>query len=127
MKRLIKSIPVANGELRVISAGQRRPLAHFTGRVEIIEDTKTVPLLGTMQTGMKTVYASFIVCGGIDYHCKLDDSFIHSGKIYEATADVNNEIIDFAGLRFEDSNPMENELTFSINDLELVEKLLKQS
>jgi len=42
----------------------------------------------------------------------------------EATGDVECEALHFAGLRFEDSDPLRNELTFEITDLELIQKLL---
>lgn len=67
MQRLIKSLPAANGELYVTSAGLRQALARFTGMVEITEKQTTVPILGSIQKGTKRIYASFIVCDDIDY------------------------------------------------------------
>lgn len=124
MNRIIKTIPATDGELYVTSAGQRLPLAHFSSRVEITESTKLVPILGTVQKGMKTIYASFIVCGNLEYQREINSEFIHSGKVYEAAADVDNERLCFAGLRFEDSDPLKNELVFEITDLELIRKLM---
>lgn len=124
MNRIIKTIPAADGELFVISAGQRLPLAHFSGRVEITENTTLVPILGTVQRGTKTIYASFIVCGDLEYHREPDSNLIHSGKIFEAITDINGERLEFAGLRFEYSDPLKNELVFEIRDLELIQKLI---
>lgn len=123
MDKVINVIPAANGELFVISAGKRFLLAHFKGRVEIMERTKFVPILGTVQKGTKTIYASFIVCGDLEYQKEIDNGYIHSGKVYDVFADVDSERIHFAGLRFEDSNPLKNELVFEITDLELIQKL----
>lgn len=125
MEKLIKTISVADGELYVISAGRRYLVARFDGRIEIVEKTNLVPILGTVQKGTKTIYASFIVCGDLEYQQEQNSSLIHSGKVYEAVAYVENEKTIFAGLQFEDSNPIENELVFHITDLELIQKLLK--
>ena len=123
MKRVIKEIPAADGELQVVSAGRRQSLAHFQGRVEICEYTTTIPVLGAVQKGTKQIYASFIVCG-MEYHREIDDGFIHSGKVYEAAANVQGKRLHFAGMRFADSNPVSNELVFCIPDLELIQALL---
>ncbi len=123
MDKVINVIPATNGELYVISAGRRLPLARFEGRVKIMERTKLVPILGTVQKGTKAIYASFIVCGNLEYQIEIDNGYIHSGKVYDVFADVDGERIHFAGLRFEDSNPLKNELVFEITDLELIQKL----
>lgn len=124
MNRLIKTLSVKNGKLFVIAAGQRLPLAGFSGRIEIIERTALVPVLGTVQKGTKTIYASFIVCGNLEYQRQMERDFIHSGKVYEAHGDVEGEVLHFAGMRFEDSDPLNNELMFEITDLELIQKML---
>ena len=124
MNRIIKILPVTDGELFVISAGQRLPLAHFSGRIEIAENTKLVPILGTVQKGTKQIFASFIFCGDLDYQREFDSGLIHSGKVFEALADVKSERLEFAGLRFLDSDPLKNELVFKITDLELIQKLI---
>ena len=125
MEKLIKTIPAAGGELYAVSAGHRYPVARFGGRIEIMEKINMVPILGTVQKGTKTIHASFIICGDLEYLQEQGSSFIHSGKVYEATAYVDNEQTVLAGLQFEDSNPVENELVFQIMDLELIQKLLK--
>lgn len=125
MDRLIKTIPATDGELYAISAGRRFSLAGFNGRVEVRERTSLTPILGTVQKGTKKILASFIVCGDLEYRQQIDDGFINSGKVYEASADVEGEKICFAGLRFEDSDPLKNELIFEITDLELIQKLMR--
>lgn len=123
MNRIIKSIHAENGELFVISTGRRLPLAGFSGRVEIVEHQRLVPVLGTVQKGTKSIYASFIVCGDLEYRQEPAGDLIHSGKVFEAVADVDGERLNFAALRFEDNNPLNNELVFEITDLELIQKL----
>lgn len=54
----------------------------------------------------------------------ISDDFIHSGKVYDAVADVVGVRTVFAGLRFEDSDPIKNRLTFEITDMELIQRLL---
>lgn len=124
MNNIIKTIPAENGELYVISAGQRDMLAKFSGRLEIIEHTNLVPILGEIQKGTKKIQASFIVCGNLEYQRQVADDFIHSGKVYEAAADLCGERLFLSGLQFTDSDPLSNELTFEIADLELIKKLL---
>ncbi len=124
-ERLIKTLPCECGELYATSAGQRRLLARFNGRIEIIEHTTLVPMLGTVQKGTKTIYASFMLCGNLEYQREADYQSIHSGKVYDAIADVEGERLSFAGMRFEDSDPINNELVFNITDLELIQKMLK--
>ncbi len=124
MDRIIKKLPVTGGDLSVISAGERRPLAHFNGRIEIIEKIALIPMLGKVQRGTRTIYASFIICGDLEYQMETPDEFIHSGNIYEADADVGGERLCFAGLRFEDLDPVADELTFEITDLSLIQKLM---
>lgn len=125
MECLIKTLPCGRGELFVTSAGLRLPLAKFQGRIEIFETTNLIPMLGTLQRGPKTIHASFMVCGDLEYQTEEACNLIHSGNVYDATANVQGERITFAGMRFEDSDPVENELTFNITDLALIEKLLK--
>ena len=115
----------AEGTLYVISAGQRLMLARFNGKVKITEKTSLVPVLGTVQKGTKRIIASFVVCGDPEYYMNVDNGFINSGKVYEAVADVDGERIYFAGLRFEDSEPLKNELVFEITDLELIRKFME--
>ncbi len=126
MERIIKSLSAANGELYVTSAGQRKALARFNGVVEIKEKQTLVPLLGATQKGTKSIYASFIVCGDIDYQMEIRGGFIHSGKIYDAVADIEGVRTILAGLRFEDSDPIKNQLVFEITDTELIQKLLTE-
>ncbi len=126
MERIIKSLPAENGELYVTSAGQRRALARFTGVVEIRETQMLVPLLGATEKGTKRIYASFVVCGDIDYQMEIPDGFIHSGKVFDAVADIDGRSTILAGLRFADSDPIKNELVFEITDTELIQKLLTE-
>ncbi|UNI72470.1 MAG: hypothetical protein [Chaetfec virus UA24_244] len=124
-ERLIKIIPCDNGELYETAGGQRRSLACFNGQIEIKEHTTLIPRLGTVQKGTKSIYASFLMCGDLEYRRETDYQYIHSGKVYDAVADVEGERLSFAGMRFEDSDPIKNELIFRITDLELVQKLLE--
>lgn len=124
MKRIIKTIPCDNGALYETSAGQRRQLAQFRGRIEITEHTTLIPLLGTVQRGTKYIRASFIVCEEMDYTCAPENALIHSGKVYDATADAAGTCLTFAGLRFADSDPIRNELSFEVTDMELIQRLL---
>lgn len=83
-------------------------------------------ILGSNCKGVKKIYASFILCNDVVY-CS-DDEF-NSGKVYEATGDVQGETscerLIFSGLRFEDSDPVSGSITFEITDLELIRKMLE--
>ncbi len=120
----IKVIPADDGELHMTSGGRRHCIARFSGRVEIEEKQKQVTMLGTLQKGTKRISASFIVCGDLDFQSGFSFDSVDSGKVFEAQAGVCGERLSFAGLRFEDSDPLKNELIFEIPDLELIQKLL---
>ena len=121
---IIKIIPANDGELYMTSGGRRCRIASFSGRVEIEERQAQVAILGTMQKGAKRIYASFIVCGDMDFQKGFGFDAVHGGRVFEAQAGVCGERLAFAGLRFEDSDPLRNELIFEIPDLELVQELL---
>ena len=124
MERLLKTLPVINGELFVTSAGLRLKMAEFIGEVKIYERQRQVAVLGSLQKGVKSIYASVIVCGELDYQTGAGEDLIHSGRVFDAAADVLSERVYFAGLRFADSDPINNELIFEITDLELIKKLV---
>lgn len=121
----IKVIPANDGELYMTSGGRRYCIARFNGRVEIEEKQTRVAILGTLQKGTKRIFASFVVCGDVDFQRGFGFESIDSGKVFEAQAIVNGERLAFAGLRFEDSDPLKNELIFEIPDLELIQKMLE--
>ena len=121
---IIKVIPANNGELYMTSGGRRYYIARFSGRVEIEEKQAQVAILGTLQKGTKRIFASFVVCGDIDFQSGFGFDSVDSGKVFEAWAIVSGERFTFAGLRFEDSDPLKNELIFEITDLELIQKML---
>lgn len=120
----IKVIPANDGELYMTSGGRRYCIARFNGRVEIEEKQTRVAILGTLQKGTKRIFASFVVCGDVDFQRGFGFDCIDSGKVFEAQAIVSGEKLAFAGLRFEDSDPLKNELVFEIPDLELIQKML---
>ena len=119
----IKVIPANNGELYMTSGGRRYCIARFSGRVEIEEKQTQVAILGTLQKGTKRIFASFVICGDIDFQNGFEFDSVDSRKVFEAWAVVSGERLSFAGLRFEDSDPLKNELVFEIPDLELIQKL----
>ncbi len=124
MERIIKTIPAEKGELYVTSGGKQRMLAQFDGAIEISERQAMIPILGTVQKGLKSIYASILICGDIDYSVNEPSELIDSGKVYDAIADVEGERTRLAGLRFKDSDPIKNTLVFEITDIELIQKLL---
>ncbi len=125
MDTIIKTLTAADSSLSVTAAGRRSELASFTGRIEITEHTSYVPLLGALHKGMKSIHASFITCGNIDYKMPVNENTIHAGRVFDAKATVSGERLRFSGLKFIDSDPIENELVFELTDYELIEKLLK--
>lgn len=120
----IKVIPADDGELYMVSGGRRYCIARFNGQVEIEEKQAQVAIPGTLQKGTKRIYASFIVCGDIDFQKGFGFDSVHGGRVFEAQAGVCGERLAFAGLRFEDFDPIQNKLIFEIPDLELIQKLL---
>lgn len=125
MRTLIKTLSVTDGQMNMIKAGRRIPLAQFSGHINIFEAQSNVSILGQPAKGVKRIYASFIICNDMDYNT---DEEINSGNVYEATATVQGEHecekLLFAGLRLDDSDPVAGSITFEITDLELIRKLL---
>ena len=125
MTKLIKTLDIQNASLTVITAGRRLPLAQFAGKIEITEQQSMAPVLGRMCKGIKKIYASFLICNEIDY-CSEEE--LHTGKVYEAegivTGDERSEKLLFAGMRFEDTDPVKGTITFEVTDLELIRKML---
>lgn len=121
----IKTLEIENSTLNVTSAGRRRYLADFNGKIEIYEEQKYVSILGNNCKGIKRIYASFIFCDDTRYN--FNDEF-HSGKVYEAVGDVQGEHMRestvFSGLKFEEYNPIDGSVIFEITDLELIRKML---
>lgn len=120
MNKIIKSISATEGDLYVISAGERLPLARFIGWVKTTENTKLTLSPGTVEEGIKTIHASLTVCVHLEYKREIINKFIRAGKVFEAYADIEGERFYFAGLRFENFNHPQNELVFEIADLELI-------
>lgn len=123
---VIKQIKLDKGKLLGIIAGRRLALAKFTGRIEITEERMDVTILGNRCKGEKRIIASIVLCEDVNY---LSDERVYDGTVYEATGTVvrKDGVIEpllLAGLQFEDSDPVEGTLTFSIPDLALIEKLL---
>lgn len=122
---LIKQIPLNNGELFAISNGNRRYIANFTGNVEIHEDKKLIPILGQIKEGARSIYASFVVSDDIEYKDSQAFGLINNINIFESVGECFGEVIHFYGMEFIDNDPVNNELRFKINDLKLIERLLK--
>ena len=78
---IIKVIPANNGELYMTSGGRRYYIARFSGRVEIEEKQAQVAILGTLQKGTKRIFASFVVCGDIDFQSGFGFDSVDSGKV----------------------------------------------
>lgn len=126
MSSIIRELPAVGGELFVTRGGNKYRLAEFSGCVEIYEDQYYVPRIGQLRRGPKKIHASFMLCEDIRY---LLPEEICDGRIYSATAMIHGEHeiakLLFDGLRYEDSDPIEGTVTFEIEDLELIERLLK--
>lgn len=126
MGDVIKTLDVENGDLFFTTNGQRRNLAGFTGRIEISEDRIYVPIMNVPHKGLKNIHAAIILCGDLRYRMDIKPDTIHSGNVYSATGMVNGSKLIFDGLRFEDSDPIANELIFEITDYRLIESLLRR-
>ena len=131
MINLIKSIPLNNGELFVTTGGNRYHLASFDGALEIKEEQSTVPILGRLSNGTKSIHATLMLCDNLYNINSKEYETISSVKVYEAQAsvEVGHDTVPykFSGLKFIDSDPINNTITFEVTDLYLIEKLLKHS
>ncbi len=79
----IKVIPIRDSELYMISGGRRYCIAKSNGRVEIEEKQIRVARLGTLQKGTKKIWASFVICGDIDFYKDFDFDSVDAGKVFE--------------------------------------------
>lgn len=126
MKRTLKRLDATKAKLYSIAAGRRKHIADFTGEIAIVEHQSMVPVLGQICKGEKKIYASFMMCNDIDYYMKEE---YQSGKIYEAactvTGEEESEALLFAGMRYNDMDPVTGQVTFEITDLGLIQKMLK--
>ena len=122
---LIKQIPIHEGKLFAISNGNRRYIANFTGNIEIHEDKKLIPILGQIREGIRSIYASFVVTDDIEYKDSHAFDLINSVNVFEGMGECLGERMLFYGMEFIDNDPVNNELRFKINDLKLIERLLK--
>ncbi len=125
--RIIKEMDLQDGQLNVVAAGKRSFIADFTGKVLIYEKIAEVSVLGNHCKGKKHIYASFIACDKESY---FGDRNIHSGMVFDASGKVEGSDgvyrnVLFAGMRMEDTDPIESTITFEIPDYELIESLLK--
>ena len=125
MERTIKTLTASDGQLYMTTVGRRYKIADFTGFIEIRERQTRIPVLGRIQNGVKSVFASFVICGDVDFVRGYDYSSILSGRVFDASAFVENEKLVFSGLRYQESDPLTNTLTFEVTDLELIRKLLE--
>lgn len=124
MRTLIKTLSFTDGQMNMIKAGRRSSFAQFSGHIKIFETLDKENILGHAVKRTKKISAS-LICIDMDYNT---DEEINSGNVYEATATVQGEHecerLLFAGLRFEDSDPVQGSVTFEVMDLELIRKLV---
>lgn len=120
---MIKKIcDVSDGHLFYTTAGQRKPLADFSGEVQIHEEQELVSMLGCIHKGTKRIYARILLCGNIKYKT---DANIYDYMSFDAVGTLNDKAETFSGLTLVDSDPENNTLSFEISDKALIEKLLK--
>lgn len=122
--RTKKVLDINDGQMNMIKVGRRSSFAQFSGHIKVFETLDKENILGHAVKRTKKISAS-LICTDMDYNT---DEEINSGNVYEATATVQGEHerekLLFAGLRFDDSDPVAGSITFEITDLELIRKLL---
>ena len=122
---MIKKIcDVLEGHLFYTTEGKRKPLADFSGEVQIHEEQELVSILGCIHKGTKKLYARILLCDDIKYKTDVN---IYDYMCFDATGIVNEKTVMFSGLTLVDSDPENNTLSFEINDKALIEKILKCS
>ena len=82
----------------MISGGRRNCIAKSNGRVEIEEKQIRVARLGTLQKGTKKIWASFVICGDIDFYKDFDFDSVDAGKVFEVRARSVGQCFHFTGL-----------------------------
>ena len=85
MERTLKTVTASAGQLYMTAAGRRCKIADFTGFIEISERQTRIPILGHIQNGVKSVFASFVICDDVDFAQGYDYQSILSGRVFDAS------------------------------------------
>lgn len=119
----LKSLDIDHGELYLTKGGRRKRLAEFAGRIDIKEEQKRVPILGQLYPGAKSIRAAFVVPRDVF----LDDSDITAAAVYGAAVDVSGRRYQLDGMTYTGMDCITNEVSFEINDPELIKMLLESN
>lgn len=129
MKTLKRTIYGENGGLYYTKDGKRKVLVKCTPKLELYEETKSVPILGNAVCPVKKRYIRLVICVDMDYSREPDENLLCGISSFEPSADFERsdgyfETICFCGLV-----PVEicldGDWIFSFYGLETLKKLLK--
>ncbi|GFI33094.1 hypothetical protein IMSAGC013_04501 [Lachnospiraceae bacterium] len=109
-KRMIKSIPLEQGELYGIISGRRILLAKCNPRVEIMEHSTNVPILGAQSYQIKKRHIAIVLCPSPDAAREIDEAFLQTVTRFELSADMQRTDGIFENLIFDALTPREIDL-----------------
>lgn len=109
-KRMIKSIPLEQGELYGIISGRRILLAKCNPRVEIMEHSTNVPILGAKSYQIKKRHIAIVLCPSPDGAREIDEAFLQTVTRFELSADMQRTDGIFENLIFDALTPREIDL-----------------
>lgn len=109
-KRIIKTIHLEQGELYGIIGGRRILLAKCNPRVEIMEHSTSVPMLGAQSYQIKRRHIGIVLCPSPDTAREIDEVFLQTVTRFELSADMQRTNGIFENLIFDVLIPREIDL-----------------
>lgn len=89
MQRLIKTICCENGELYSTSNARRVLLARCGVRLEIMEDSQDIPMLGGYK--VKRRHVMIVLCSDMEFTRKADVDFLKTVTAYDLSVDIQRQ------------------------------------
>ena len=128
-KTLIKTLCGENGQLYVISNGNRYLFAKCNPTIEIFEHSKRLNTLGAHSYGVKSMHSSIVICAEREMTRSIDIAFLQTITRFEFVGDFQRHDGIFERIKFDNIAPNEldpdEDWTFEvIGQNELIRKLI---
>ncbi len=108
MQRLLKTIYCRQSELFCTSNGQRTCLAGCDVRLEVMENSQDIPMLGGYK--VKKYQVTVVLCSDMEFTRPIDVDFLKTVTAYDLSTDVQRSDGIFENLVLENLIPTELEI-----------------
>lgn len=108
MRRLLKTIFCRQGELFCTSSGQRTLLAGCDVKLEIVENSQDIPMLGGYR--VKKYQVTVVLCNNMEFTRPVDVDFLKTITAYDLSADIQRADGVFENFVFGNLIPTELEI-----------------